>query len=916
FAFDDQRVFAVFEALRRGVTKERIFEITRIDPWFLSKIENLLHYEREIEGKPLSAEQYLRGKKLGYPDAALSRLSGAQLPAHRKAVYKMVDTCAAEFAAATPYFYSSYDDVCEARQVRDAETGGRERVVVLGSGPIRIGQGIEFDYSSVHCVWSLKKLGYEVIILNNNPETVSTDFDTADRLYFEPLTPEDLDNVLAVEKPVGVVVAFGGQTAIRLTKHLAEKGVNILGTSAEGIDIAEDRGRFDAVLEKFGIKRPRAMAVMTLPEALGAAEKLGFPVLLRPSYVIGGQNMTIAYTPDDVTRYMEMILEHEGALPVLIDQYLMGKELEVDVLSDGKDVLIPGIMEHIERAGIHSGDSIAIYPPQTIGDAMLETIVDSSTKLALSLGTKGLVNIQYLIYGGELYVIEVNPRASRTIPYVSKVTGVPMVDLAANIMVGRKLADLGYGTGLYRRPPYVAVKVPVFSFEKLSDVNSALGPEMKSTGEVLGIGKNLQEALFKGLLSAGFTLHTAAGSRRNGVLITVNKSDRFELVRLAKKLNDLGLHIYATEGTASAITPLDIDVTVVGKLFESDDMLRLLDEERLNYIVYTGKSDKASIADYIKLHRGALRHSVACLTSLDTANALADIIASRYREENTELVDLCRMRTERQRLRFTKMEGTGDDYIFFENFDGAITCPESLSISFCDRSYGIGGTGIVLIEHSDVADAKMRNFNRDGSEGQIAGNCLRCVGKYLHDKGIVKKDHMTIETASGVKKLRLYSFGSGVGAVEVEIGRPVFTPKKIPVLLKGREIVAKKLTVGGGEYLVTCLSVGNPHCVVFVDRVDGVDIERVGPLFENHPAFPERVNTEFVRVVNRKTIKMRTWERGNGETVACGTGACAAAVAAVKNGFCDGEGDITVKLRGGDLTVRIADGHIYLTGNA
>ena len=458
-AQDDLRLFSVFRAIKEGMSIEEIHKITMIDEWFLYKLKNLADYEKEIAGNALSREQYSKGKDLGYPDKALEKLCGYPLAFHKNCVYKMVDTCGAEFAAETPYFYSTYDEHCEARELCDNE---KEKIIVLGSGPIRIGQGIEFDYSSVHCVWTLKELGYEVILVNNNPETVSTDFDTGDRLYFEPLTDEDVMNIIKVEKPIGVVVAFGGQTAIKLTKFLDENGIKILGTSAESIDIAEDRERFDELLEKFGIRRPKGTSVMTLDEALEAADRLGYPVLLRPSYVIGGQNMTIAYTDDDVKQYMAIILAQGIENPVLVDKYMMGTELEVDCISDGKDVLIPGIMEHIERAGVHSGDSIAVYPPYNLNDMMLGKICDISQKLALSLGTKGLVNIQYLIYQNELYVIEVNPRASRTIPYISKVTGVPMVELATKIMVGSSLKELGYGTGLYHIPPYFAVKVPVF----------------------------------------------------------------------------------------------------------------------------------------------------------------------------------------------------------------------------------------------------------------------------------------------------------------------------------------------------------------------------------------------------------------------------------------------------------------------
>ena len=453
---DDLRLFTVFTALKNGTGVDEIHKITLIDEWFLYKLKNLAEYEKAIANEPLSKEMYIKGKKLGYTDKALEKISGSSLAYHRDCVYKMVDTCAAEFAAQTPYFYSTYDEHCESRTLPQS---GKEKIIVLGSGPIRIGQGIEFDYSSVHCVWTLKELGYEVILVNNNPETVSTDFDTGDRLYFEPLTNEDVMNIIKAENPIGVVVAFGGQTAIKLTKFLDENGITILGTSAESIDIAEDRERFDALLEKFDIFRPKGTSVMTLDDALTAANDLSYPVLLRPSYVIGGQNMTIAYTDVDTKQYMELILAQHIENPVLVDKYMMGTELEVDCISDGKDVLIPGIMEHIERAGVHSGDSIAVYPPYNLNDLMLDKVCDISEKLALSLGTKGLVNIQYLIYQNELYVIEVNPRASRTIPYISKVTGVPMVELASKIMVGSTLKELGYGTGLYHVPPYFAVKV-------------------------------------------------------------------------------------------------------------------------------------------------------------------------------------------------------------------------------------------------------------------------------------------------------------------------------------------------------------------------------------------------------------------------------------------------------------------------
>ncbi|MDE7083872.1 MAG: carbamoyl-phosphate synthase large subunit, partial [Clostridia bacterium] len=540
----------------------------------------------------------------GYPDKELERLSGNKLPMHARSTFKMVDTCGAEFAAQTPYFYSTYDENAHDEAVpyvTKSRENKKKRIIVIGSGPIRIGQGIEFDYSSVHCVWALKRLGYEVIIINNNPETVSTDFDTADRLYFESLTPEDVQNVIDIEKPYGVVITFGGQTAIKLCAYLDKKGVRILGTPADSVDLAEDRERFDALLEQFNIARPKGLTVMTKEEAISAAEQLGYPVLLRPSYVIGGQNMTIAFTQNDIERYMDVILAQKIENPVLCDKYLMGTELEVDAISDGVDVLIPGIMQHIERAGVHSGDSIAVYPPYNLSDAMLKKIVDVSTDLAISLKTKGLINIQFLIYHNELYVIEVNPRASRTVPYISKVTGVPMVDLATKIMVGAKLKKLGYGTGLYRNSPYVAVKVPVFSFEKLNDVNSQLGPEMKSTGEVLGIGKTIEEALFKGLVSAGFNMKHPTKQRPSGIYFTINDNDKLEIINIVKKFADLGLTLYATKGTADVIRSLGLDCTDVARLSTNDEIFKLMDDGKIDYIVYTGKTDMESITNYMSL---------------------------------------------------------------------------------------------------------------------------------------------------------------------------------------------------------------------------------------------------------------------------------------------------------------------------
>lgn len=906
---DDRRLFTIFEAIKAGVTLEHIHDVTRVDTFFLNKLKHLADYEKSIENG-LDSEKYLQGKKFGYPDKALKRLSGCDiLPCSRFTLsYKMVDTCAAEFDAETPYFYSVADGSCEAVKFGRS---GKPVVIVLGSGPIRIGQGIEFDYSSVHCVWSLKQMGYDVVIINNNPETVSTDYDTADRLYFEPLCEEDVMNIIRIEKPVGVVVAFGGQTAIKLTGALDKAGIPILGTSAEGIDVAEDRERFDALLEKFNIHRPVGCGVSTEEEAVAAAERIGYPVLLRPSYVIGGQNMRIVHDEKEVRLYMRRILAQKIDNPVLVDKYMMGVELEVDVISDGEYVLIPGIMEHIERAGVHSGDSIAVYPPYSINDKMTQTIVDCSEKLALALGTKGLVNIQYLIWRGELYVIEVNPRASRTVPYISKVTGVPMVDVASSVMLGGKLRDAGYGTGLYRTPPYYAVKFPVFSFEKLIDANASLGPEMKSTGEVLGIGRTLSEALFKGMTASGRNFKYPHKDGSVGVLLSVDTHDLLEVVSLAKKLDDLKFSIYATPETAEAVRSLGIDVTEV----TFKDFVPLLDDGKISYVLYTGALLDGTLDEYIALNRRCLQLSVPCFTSLDTAHAAADIIAGGFNESNTELVDINKLREEKQKIDFFKMQATGDDYIIIDGRDGNIDCPESISIGICDRHFGIGADGLALIEKSEVADAKMRVFNRDGSEGSMGGNCIRSVGKYLYDHGIVPKTDITIETSSGIKNLTLYTRNGKVTLADVNIGKADLTAASVPVITDKDKLINSPITVAGNEYNVTCVSVGNPHCVVFCDSVDAVDLATVGPQFENAPIFPERVNTEFVRVVNPTMLKIRVWERGSGETLACGTGACAAVVAAVENGYCKKGEDITVKVRGGDLTVNYGENGIILTGD-
>ena len=912
----DERIFVVYAALKKGVSVDEVFNITKIDRWFLNKFKNLIAYEEKIAQEKLTKALYEEGKRLGYLDKDIAAISGQKVPYRRKVAYKMVDTCAAEFPAKTPYFYSTSDPYINDEAKPFVEKSKKKRIVVIGSGPIRIGQGIEFDYSSVHCVWTLKELGYEVAIINNNPETVSTDFDTADRLYFEPLTPEDVQHVLDVEKPYGVIITFGGQTAINLCSYFDSHGIRILGTSADSVDRAEDRERFEALLEKYSIPRPKAITVMTKEEALAAAQKLEYPVLLRPSYVIGGQNMTIAFTEEDVCRYMDVILAQGIENPVLCDKYLMGTELEVDAISDGKDVLIPGIMQHIERTGIHSGDSIAVYPPYNLDDAMLEKIIEVSTQLALELKTKGLINIQYLIYRGQLYVIEVNPRASRTVPYISKVTGVPMVELATKIIVGAKLKKLGYGTGLYPSSPYVAVKVPVFSFEKLNDVNSQLGPQMKSTGEVLGIGKTIEEAMFKGLVSAGFKMCHPSERRPVGVYMTVNDQDKLDLLTIAKKFGDLGCTMYATKGTAQVINDLGIDCTVVDRLSATDSVIKLMDEGKIDYIVYTGKTDMESINDFIRLHHHAILLGITVLTALDTANALADIIASKFTEDNTELVDINNLRSEKLKLNFTNMQSCGNDYIVFDNRDGKITCPESIAVNYVPTHFGIGGDGVTLIERSEIADAKIRIFNKDGTEAPLGGNAIRCIGKYLYEKGIVRKNEMRIETAIGVCDVKVYSFGGKVNSASVILGKAELEGKKIPCVWNEEKIVGKAVKIGGEEYKVTLVNVGNPHCVIFCDKVDAVALDKVGPEFENSEYFPEGINTEFIRVVNKVTLKMRVWERGSGETWSCGTGACAAVVAAVLSGYCEKDTNVTVKLRGGDLTVNYhSDGNVELMGS-
>ena len=914
---DDRRIFCLYEALKRGVTVEQIHEITMIDEWFLSKLKNIINVSNEIKSGKLTDELYIRAKKTGFLDKTIEEMSGQKIENPLLPVYKMVDTCAAEFEAQTPYFYSTFDNENEAAQFIANKNSDKKTIIVFGSGPIRIGQGIEFDYASVHCVWALKQAGFDVVIVNNNPETVSTDFDTADRLYFEPLTNEDVMGIINTEKPYGVVVAFGGQTAIKLTKFMSDNGVNILGTGYDAIDMAEDRERFDELLEKYHIKRPRGVTVMTTDEALDVADKIGYPVLLRPSYVLGGQNMIIAFNDDDVREYMAIILAQNIENPILIDKYLQGTEIEVDAICDGEDILIPGIMEHVERAGVHSGDSIAVYPAWNISDEMTKIIVESSRNLAIELKTKGLVNIQYLIYENELYVIEVNPRSSRTIPYISKVTGVPMVDLATRAMLGEKLKDMGYGTGLYRKSAYIAVKVPVFSFEKLINVDNHLGPEMKSTGEVLGIASTLEEALYKGLIAAGYKM-----KKKGGIFITVRDSDKAEIGEIAKKYADLGFKIYATHGTAAVLDKYGIEAVAVKKIHESEsghNTLTLIESGKIQYVISTSAKGRIPSRDSVKIRRKTVERNIPCLTSLDTANALADCLKSRYSQHSTELVDINNMRETKTKLRFTKMQGIGNDYIYFSTFEQWINNPEALAVRLSDRHFGVGADGVILVAPSKVADAQMKMYNRDGSEGKMCGNGIRCVGKFLYDHGMInynEKKEITIETLSGIKKLKAYTNDGEVTTLRVDMGKAILNPAEVPVALDGDKIVDRPVTIAGNDYNITCVSMGNPHCVVFRDDIDRIDIEKVGPEIEFDPMFPERVNTEFVTVLDDHTIKMRVWERGSGETWACGTGACAAAVAAVENGYCKKGEDIKVKLIGGDLIINYTDETVYMTGNA
>ena len=616
---NDERIFVIAEALRRGIaTIDEIHAITKIDKWFLYKIQNITAVENKLKEEALTPSLMLEAKNIGLADRSIAEITGKtqdEIRTVRKTMhilprYKMVDTCAAEFEAATPYYYSTFQAEEDEVKVSDAR-----KVIVLGSGPIRIGQGVEFDYCSVHSVWALREMGIEAIIINNNPETVSTDFDISDRLYFEPLTTEDVLNIIDKENPEGVIVQFGGQTAINLAASLQKAGVKVFGTSVDDIDRAEDRERFDEVLTQTQIPRPQGISVTNLDEAVTGAAKIGYPVMVRPSYVLGGRAMEIVYNEAELRDYMSRAVKVTPDHPVLVDRYMQGTEVEVDGISDGVDVVIPGIMEHVERAGVHSGDSIAVYPPQTLSSKVIYTIIDYTKRLALSLHVKGLLNIQFVVVDGEVYIIEVNPRSSRTVPFLSKVTNVDMVGLATRIAMGHTLKELGYKSGLVPPKPYVAVKAPVFSFAKMTDVDIALGPEMKSTGEVMGIDYHYARALYKAIIGSGIHVPT-----KGCILFTVADKDKEEMKQLAKAFSELGFEICATEGTAKAIQSMGIDAEVVGKVHErSSDIIQMIKNGKINMVINTLTQGKHSAKDGFKIRRATVEHGIACLTSLDTA---------------------------------------------------------------------------------------------------------------------------------------------------------------------------------------------------------------------------------------------------------------------------------------------------------
>ena len=630
---DDMRIWRIAEAVRRGISYEQIHAITKIDVWFIDKIAILVEMEQALKTKELTEDLLREAKRLEFPDYVIADLTGKtedEIKALRRAyditaAYKMVDTCAAEFAATTPYYYSVYGGENEA-----VETHDRKKVLVLGSGPIRIGQGIEFDFCSVHCTWAFKKAGYETIIINNNPETVSTDFDIADKLYFEPLTPEDVENIVNIEKPDGAVVQFGGQTAIKLTQALIKMGVPILGTSAENVDAAEDRELFDAILEKCEIPRPSGHTVFTAEEAKKAANELGYPVLVRPSYVLGGQGMQIAISDEDIDEFIGIINRIAQEHPILVDKYLQGKEIEVDAVCDGTDILIPGIMEHIERAGVHSGDSISVYPAQSISETAKETIVEYTRRLAKSLHVIGMINIQFIVCGEDVYVIEVNPRSSRTVPYISKVTGIPIVPLATQVILGKTIREMGYEPGLQKEADYIAIKMPVFSFEKIRGADITLGPEMKSTGECLGIAKTFNEALYKAFLGAGINL-----PKHKNMIITVKDEDKQDIIPIAQRFQEIGYRIYATRGTAKILQENGVDAVRTNKLEQpSPNLMDLILGHKIDLVIDTPSQGIEHAKDGFIIRRNAIETGVNVLTSLDTATALVTSL------ENTDVKKL------------------------------------------------------------------------------------------------------------------------------------------------------------------------------------------------------------------------------------------------------------------------------------
>ena len=618
---DDRRIWVIAEALRRGISYETIHAITKIDVWFIDKLAILVEMEQALQTQPLTVDLLREAKRIEFPDNVIARLTGKTEDEIKKmrydngivAAYKMVDTCAAEFAAETPYYYSVFGSENEA-----VETSGKKKVLVLGSGPIRIGQGIEFDFCSVHCTWAFAKEGYETIIVNNNPETVSTDFDIADKLYFEPLTPEDVENIVNLEHPDGAVVQFGGQTAIKLTESLMKMGVPILGTSAENVDRAEDRELFDEVLEKCSIPRPSGHTVFTAEEAKEAAHELGYPVLVRPSYVLGGQGMQIAINDEDVDAFIGIINRIAQEHPILVDKYLVGKEIEVDAVCDGTDVLIPGIMEHIERAGIHSGDSISVYPAQSISAKIKRVIEDYTRKLAKELHVIGLINIQFIVSNDEVYVIEVNPRSSRTVPYISKVTGIPIVPLATKVILGYKLKDMGYEPGLQPEAKHYAIKMPVFSFEKIRGADISLGPEMKSTGECLGIAETFNEALYKAFIGAGIRL-----PKHKNMIITVKDSDKLDVIDIARRFEAIGYRIFSTRGTARALQEHGVHARMINKIEgESPNLMDLILGHEIDLVIDTPSQGVEHAKDGFLIRRNAIETGVNVLTALDTAQAL------------------------------------------------------------------------------------------------------------------------------------------------------------------------------------------------------------------------------------------------------------------------------------------------------